>query len=136
MIPPFLIKPAIGAAAVVALAGAFFGWLHFVHDPDIRAAYVAEIAALTAKQQAADQAAALAAVQQAGAEQAQREATRTIIRERIIRVPVTMACANSNAIGVAIDGLRTGGSGAGAPSDPAIPAGLPGTAGAAPRPVR
>ena len=136
MIPPFLIKPAIGAAAVVALAGAFFGWLHFVHDPDIRAAYVAEIAALTAKQQAADQAAALAAVQQAGAEQAQREATRTIIRERIIRVPVTMACASSNSIGVAFDGLRAGGSGAGAPSDPAIPAGLPGATGATANPVR
>jgi hypothetical protein len=128
VIPPILLGPAIGAALVLGV----LAWGKLIYEPAIRAEYAAELAAATAAAQAQHQADALRAVEAAGAAQQQREAARTVIRERIVRVPVTMACAASPAVAAALDGLRRGSAGAGAPAGAAVPAGLP----AATRPAR
>ncbi|WP_372918747.1 hypothetical protein [Sandarakinorhabdus sp.] len=63
MIPPFLIGPLAGAAGVALAGAAFFGWLHLIHDPAVRRAQVAEIAAVVSTQRIADAAAASAALE-------------------------------------------------------------------------
>ena len=50
MIPSFLIGPLAGAAGMALAGAAFFGWLVLIHDPAIRAAQVAEIAAVVAQE--------------------------------------------------------------------------------------
>jgi hypothetical protein len=130
MIPPILIGPAIGAGLVLAV----LGWVQLIYVPAIRAEYAAEIAAATAAAQAQHQADALRAVEAAGAAQQERDAARIVIRERIIRVPVTTACAASPAVAAALDGLRRAPAGAGAPAGAALPAGLPAPAGPARQP--
>lgn len=130
MIPPLFLGPAIGASLVLAAVA----WLHLIHNPAVRARHAAEIAAATAAAVAEHQAAALAAVQAAAAAQRERDEARAAIRERIVRVPVTTACAASPAVAAAIDGLRAGGAGAGAPPRPAGPAVLPAPAAPARQP--
>ena len=133
MIPPFLLGPLFGAAGMAVAGLAFWGWLAFIHDPNVRAAQVAEIAALTAKQEAADRARAEVAVAQADEAARVRGNERVVIRERIIRVPITSACVASPAVAAALDGLRERAGGAGAPADPAQPAALPASPAPAPR---
>jgi hypothetical protein len=130
VIPAILTGPAVGAALV--LAGV--AWLHLVHNPGVRARHAAEIAAATAAAMAEHQAAALGAVEAATAAAQARDAERTVIRERIIRVPVTTACADSPAVAAALYGLRGRPAGAGAPAGAAVPAGLPAPAGPARQP--
>ena len=128
MIPPFLIKPALYVAVTAAAVAIWFTWLNAYHDPAVRAAYRAEIDADTAKQVAANQVAALAALADTASEDRVRDAFRTTIRERIIHVPVTTACAASPAVRAALDGLRGGAGGAGAAGGPAVAPGLSGAA--------
>lgn len=136
MLPSFLIAPAAGAGVALAIVAGGVAWAKLSYEPAIRAEYAAEIAALTAARRAADQDAALRAVEAAGAAQNARTAERTIIRERIIRVPITTACADSPAVGVALDGLRARPAGAGAPARAGDAAGLPGATGPAGTAVR
>lgn len=124
-LPAALRGPAFGVAlAAVAIAGAW-SWLRLVHDPAVREALRAEIAAQTAAELAAHQRAALDALAALEADIARRTAAQTQVRERIVRVPVATACAGSPAIGAALDGLRHAPGRAGAPAHPAQPAGLP-----------
>ncbi len=124
-LPSIALGPAIGAAVVLAAAA----WLHLIHNPAVRARHAAEIAAATAAAVAEHQAAAVRAVEAAAEAQRERDAARAAIRERIVRVPVTTACAASPAVAAALDGLRAGPAGAGAPAGAARPAGLPAAAG-------
>ena len=130
MKPPFLVGPAIGAAVVVA----GLVWLKAIHEPAIRAEYAAELAAATAKAQAEFQSAALDAVEAAQAAAQARNAGRVVVRERIIREPVTTACVGSPSVVAALDGLRSRPAGPGAPGGAALPAGLPAPARAPDRP--
>lgn len=122
LIPAPLIVAGLGAAAVLAVVG----WVQFVFVPNIRAEHAREIAAATAVAVAEYQVAALQASEAAAEAQRERDEARLAIRERIIRVPVTTACAASPAIVAALGGLRRGASGAGGTSDPARPADVPG----------
>jgi hypothetical protein len=129
VIPAQLIAPALGAAAV---AGVVL-WVQFVFVPNIRAEQAREIAAATAVAVAEYQVAALQASEAAAKAQRERDAARLAIREKIIRVPIKTACADSPAVAVALDGLRRpagdrGASSAGQPVD------VPGGAGTAARP--
>lgn len=129
-LPAILHGPAIGAALV--LGG--MAWLLLFHNPGVRARHAAEIAAATAAAVAEHQAAALRAVEAAESARQERDAARAAIRERIVRVPVTTACADSPALRVALDGLRAGPAGAGGSPGAAVPARLPAPAGPARRP--
>lgn len=121
MIPGFLIGPAIGAA----IAAAVYGWVVLVHDPGVRAAHTAELqAAVTTERLRLEQLASAALAAQA-ADSAEREAGRVVTRERIIRVPITTACAAAPAIAAALDSLRQPPAGPGAPPGAAQPARLP-----------
>ena len=95
MIPPVLVGPAIGVAVV--LAG--LGWLRLVHDPAVRAAQVAEIAAVVAQERERQHQAATAALEAQAVAQAALDAALTQTRRRIANAAPT-ACA------VAPDGLR------------------------------
>jgi hypothetical protein len=99
MIPPFLLGPLAGAAGVVLAGAAFFGWLHLVHDPAVRAAQVAEIAAVVAQERERQHQAATAALEAQAAAQAALDAALTQTRRRIANAAPT-ACA------VAPDALR------------------------------
>lgn len=124
MIPGFLIGPAIGAA----IAAAVYGWVTLVHDPAVRAAHTAELqAAVTTERLRLEQLASAALAAQA-AETAERAAVRVVTRERIVRVPVTTACAAAPAVAAALDGLRQPTARAAAPPGAGQPARLPGTA--------
>ena len=126
MIPGFLIGPAIGAA----IAAAVYGWVVLVHNPGVRAELQAELqAAVTTERLRLEQLASAALAAQA-AESAEREAGRVVTRERIIRVPITTACAASPAVRHAVDSLRQPIAGAAAPPGAAQPARLPAPAAA------
>jgi hypothetical protein len=126
VIPGFLIGPVIGAA----IAAAVYGWVVLVHNPGVRAELQAEIsAAVTTERLRLEQLASAALAAQA-AESAEREAGRVVTRERIIRVPVTTACAGSPAVRHAVDSLRQPPAGPGAPSGAGVAAGVPGAAAA------
>lgn len=123
-IPPFLVGPLCGAAGM-ALAGlAAWGWLVLVHDPGVRAAQTAEIAAAVAAQQARDHEAATAALEAQAAATAAQIAALSTTRQRIARAPVSTACAAVPAIRDALDGVRAL-AGGGAPAGAGQPAGLP-----------
>jgi hypothetical protein len=132
----FIAGPLGKVAGIAALlAGLIAGGVWVVREHDAR---------VLAEALAAEQAVQIAAIQadhvrevaalQAAAADAQAHAARTIaIRSSIDATPHTMGCANSPAIGAAVDGLRrhSVASGAGAaPGRVAGPAGLPGPAGA------
>jgi hypothetical protein len=134
MIPPFLVGPAIGAGALALGLALGVAWLKGIHEPAIRAEYAAELAAATAKAQAEFQSAALEAVEAAQAAARARQAERVVVRERIIREPVTTACVDSPSVVAALDGLRSRPAGPGAPGGAALPAGLPAPARAPSRP--
>ena len=110
--------------AALALAGAW-AWLGLVHDPAVRREYAAERDAQVAAAVAQHQARAIAAMADLEMQQRQAAAQVATVRERIIRVPVTTACAASPAVSAAIGSLRPPPGGAGAPGHPAAPAGLP-----------
>ena len=129
LIPAPLIVAGLGAAAVLAVVG----WVQFVFVPNIRAEQAREIAAATAVAVAEYQVAALQASEAAAEAQRERDEARLAIRERIIRVPVTTACADSPSVRVALDGLRRPSGDRGA-SGAAGPADVPGRAGASARP--
>ena len=129
LIPAQLIAPALGAAAV---AGVVL-WVQFVFVPNIRAEQAREIAAATAVAVAEYQTAALQASEAAAEAQRERDAARLAIRERIIRVPIKTACADSPAVAVALDGLRRP-PGSGGTSSSGKPADVPSGAGTAARP--
>jgi hypothetical protein len=126
VIPPVLIGPALGAAAVLAVVG----YVQLIYVPAIRAEYAREIAAATAVAVAEHQAAALQAAEAAAEAQRERDAARASIREKIIRVPVTTACVDSPALRAALDGLRRP-SGVGGSSGAGVSADVPSRAGAA-----
>lgn len=126
MIPAALMSPATGAAALGVALAAGWAWLHWSYKPAIRAEYAAEIAAATDAALAQHQAIALTIVEAAQADQVAREKRRVEIRERIVRVPVTAACADSPAVRAALDGMRARPTGAGARPGAAVPAGVPG----------
>jgi hypothetical protein len=130
-LPAALAGPALGAAILLAAASSAYAWLRLIHEPAIRAEYAAELAAATAEAHARLQAAALTVAEAANADQAAREARRIEIRERIVRVPVTSACADSPAVRAALGGLRARPADPGAPAGAALPAGVPGRAAAA-----
>lgn len=112
-LPPWAIKPLIGAAVVVAAALAFWWWLAS-HDASLRAAWVAEqtaaVAAAVEEQRRKGDAAAVAAADAARAA-ALADAP---IREVIRRVPVQTACSASPAVAAALRGLRNPSPGPGA----------------------
>lgn len=126
MLPPFLVGPAIGAGLVLAGAVAGLGWLHLVHDPAIRAAYAAELDAQVAAARAEDQKRAIAAMADLEERHRAQLAQASTIRERVIRVPVTTACAAAPAVAAALDGLRAGAGPAGATGGAPGAAGMPG----------
>lgn len=130
-IPPALIGPAMGAALVLFAAAGGWSWLRLVHDPAIRAEYAAELEAQVAAEREAGQRHAMRVLAEADAEHRRRLAEASTLRERIIRVPVTTACAASPAVAAVLDGLRPGPGAAGAARDPAAAARLPAPAPAA-----
>lgn len=109
---------------VLALSGAW-GWLRLVHDPAVRAEYAAERDAQVAAAVAQHQARAITAMADLEMQQRQAAARVATTRERIIRVPVTTACAASPAVSAALGGLRAAPGGAAAPRHPAPAVGLP-----------
>ena len=125
MIPPFLAGPLFGAAGMALAGAAFFGWLHLIHDPNVRAAQVAEIAAAVAAQRAEDAAAATAALEAQAAATAAQVAALTTTRQRISRAPVSSVCAASPAIRDALSGVRSLAAGAGAAGNPPVAPILP-----------
>jgi hypothetical protein len=126
VIPGFLIGPAIGAA----IAAAVYGWVVLVHNPGVRAEMQAEISAAVTTERLRLEHLASAALAAQAAESAEREAGRVVTRERIIRVPITTACAASPAVRHAVDSLRQPPAGPGAPSGAGVSAGVPGAAAA------
>ena len=83
MIPPFLLGPLAGAAGMAVAGLAFWGWLAFIHDPNVRAAQVAEIAAAVAEEQGRAHEAATAALEAQAATYAAQQAALTQTRRRI-----------------------------------------------------
>lgn len=126
MIPAPLLAPALGAAALAAVAATGFAWLRLIHDPAIRAEYRTELDAQVAAVRLADQEHALQAMASLEAEHRAQLAAATTTRERIIRVPVTTSCMASPAVAVALGGLRDAASGGRAPGSAPGNAGLPG----------
>jgi hypothetical protein len=125
VIPPFLLGP-LGGAAGVALAGAaFFGWLHLIHDPAVRAAHDAEIAAVVAVERERQHQAAAAALEAQAEAVAAQTAALAPTRRRIALAPPSTACAASPAVRDALVGVRALGAGAAAPGGAAQPAGVP-----------
>ena len=124
-LPTALRGPALGVVLAAVVASGAWAWLRLVHDPSVRDALRAEIAAQTAAELAEHQRAAVVALADLEADIARRTAATVTIRERIIRVPVTVACAASPAVAAALDGLRHAPGGAGAPPGAAAAAGLP-----------
>ena len=135
---PWLLRcrPCLILAGAVFCVVSAWVWLTWVHDPAVRAAYRASIEAEVRIQQDKDRAAAAAALAEVTQRADEREVERVAIRERIIRVPVTVACADAPAIRTALDGLRRGSAGAGAPGGAAGAPGLPGSPGGAPGAVQ
>lgn len=131
MIAPLLALvqgPAAGAVMLaLALAGGW-GWLRLVHDPAIRAEYAAELDAQVAAARDDEQRRALAALASLEASHREAQARAATTRERIIRVPVTTACAAAPAVAAALDGLRPGPGPAGARGGAAAASGLPAAA--------
>lgn len=125
VLPAALRGPVLGVVlAVLALSGGW-AWLRLVHDPAVRDALRAEIAAQTAAELAEHQRAALAAMAALEADVARRAAETATIRKRIVRVPIATACAGSPAVAAALDGLRHAPRRAGAPAGAGPAAGLP-----------
>ena len=132
MIPSFLIGPLAGAAGMALAGAAFFGWLVLIHDPAIRAAQVAEIAAVVAQERERQHEAATAALEAQATAQAALDAAIAPTRRRIASAPVSSACVSSGPIRAALDGLRqprpagvVAPGGAGQPADLPVPARAP-----------
>jgi hypothetical protein len=128
MIPAALLSPVAGAVALAVAASGGVAWLRLVHDPGIRAEYQAKLDAEIAAARIADQQKALAAIATLEAEHRMELAAAATTRERIIRVPITTACAAAPAVVAALDGLRARASGAGATGSASGHAGVPGRA--------
>lgn len=131
MLPSFLAGPAIGAAVVLVGLSGGWTWLRLVHDPAIRTEYAQELNRQVSDARIEGQKRAMQAIADAEFGFRQRQAESTTIRERIIRVPVTTACAASPAVSAAVDGLRTWGGAAREARDPGKSADVPSTAGTA-----
>lgn len=128
MIPPALVGPALGAALLAVAASSGYAWLRLSHDPAIRAEYQAKLDAQVAAARIEDQQRALESLANLEAEHREQLAAASTIREKIIRVPVTTACAASPAVAAALDGLRAGPGGESAPGGAPAAAGVPGRA--------
>jgi len=106
MIPAFLIGPLAGAAGMALAGAAFFVWLILIHDPAVRAAQVAEIAAVMAQERQRQHEAATAALEAQAIAQAALDAALAPTRRRIASAPVSSACVSSGPVRAALDGLR------------------------------
>ena len=104
---PALLAPAftIPTVALSAFAGGYL-WLKFIHEPNIRSAYAAELAAQVAQEKARLQEASLATLEAYQKEQQERQKDTVVIRESVARAPQTASCASSPAMRAALDGLR------------------------------
>lgn len=122
---PALLAPAftIPTVALSAFAGGYL-WLKFVHEPNIRSAYAAELAAQVAQEKARLQEASLAALEAYQKAQQERQQTTVIIRESVARAPQTASCASSPAMRAALDGLRGASTNPSTPANPAKPTDL------------
>lgn len=132
---PYVAVIAAAAAAVVALAGAWLGFIVWLHDRDAtheaagRAKCAAEQAAFVAKVQAADRIKADSAL--ALAVQSERDASALAIQNRKANhdAPASTACVGSPAARAYLDRVRAGAGGSavtGAAGGSAPAAGLPG----------
>lgn len=134
MIPPLLLGPLAGAAGMALAGAAFFGWLHLIHDPAVRAVQVAEIAAVVAEERERQHEAATVALEAQATAQAALDAALAPTRRRIASAPVSSACVASAPVRAALDGLRQPRpAGAGAPGGAGQPVDLPTPARAAGR---
>jgi len=124
VIPGFLIGPALGAGIAVAA----WGYLALVHDPAVRAEMQAEISAAVTTERLRLEQLGSAALEAQAAATAESQAVRVVTRERIIRVPVTTACAAAPAVAAALDSLRRPAASTAAPPGAAQPARLPASA--------
>ena len=106
MFPAFLIGPLAGAAGMALAGAAFFVWLILIHDPAVRAAQVAEIAAVMAQERQRQHEAATAALEAQAIAQAALDAALAPTRRRIASAPVSSACVSSGPVRAALDGLR------------------------------
>ena len=102
MIPPFLLGPLAGAAGMAVAGLAFWGWLAFIHDPNVRAAQVAEIAAAVAEEQGRAHQAATAALEAQAATYAAQQAALTQTRRRIANASPTACAVAPDAIRAAV----------------------------------
>ena len=132
MFPAFLIGPLAGAAGMALAGAAFFGWLILIHNPAIRAAQVAEIAAVVAQERLRQHEAATAALEAQATAQAALDAALAPTRRRIASALVSSACVSSGPVRAALDGLRqprpagaAAPGGAGQPVDLSAPARAP-----------
>jgi len=130
--PAFLIGPLAGAAGMALAGAAFFGWLILIHNPAIRAAQVAEIAAVVAQERLRQHEAATAALEAQATAQAALDAALAPTRRRIASALVSSACVSSGPVRAALDGLRqprpagaAAPGGAGQPVDLSAPARAP-----------
>lgn len=102
ILPSFLSLPVVLVGAV----SSGYLWLKFVHEPNIRSAYAAELAAQVAQEKARLQEASLATLEAYQKEQQERQKDTVVIRESVARAPQTASCASSPAMRAALDGLR------------------------------
>ena len=102
ILPSFLSLPVV----LVGMVSSGYLWLKFVHEPNIRSAYAAELAAQVAQEKARLQEASLATLEAYQKAQQERQKDTVVIRESVARVPQTASCASSPAMRAALDGLR------------------------------
>lgn len=102
ILPSFLSLPVV----LVGMVSSGYLWLKFVHEPNIRSAYAAELAAQVAQEKARLQEASLATLEAYQKAQQERQKGTVIIRESVARAPQTASCASSPAMRAALDGLR------------------------------
>lgn len=121
-----LLAPAFSlpTVALSVFAGGYF-WLKFIHEPNIRSAYAAELAAQVAQEKARLQEASLIALEAYQAAQYERQQTTVVIRESVARAPQTISCASSPPMRAVLDGLRGASAGRSTPTGAAKPSHLP-----------
>ncbi len=121
LLSPAILTPALAFGAIASS----YLWLKTIHEPNIRAAYAAEIQVITEREKARLQETSIAILEAQHEAQKAREASIQVIYRTVANAPQATSCASSPAMRAALDGLRASSGGAGAPANPAKPTSLP-----------
>lgn len=125
MIPATLTPAFLVPAVALSVMAGGYSWLKFVHEPNIRSAYAAELAIQAEREKARLQALSIQVLEAQAEAQKARDAADQAIRRSIARAPQTASCASSPAMRAALDGLRAATPNLPAPHRPAKSSDLP-----------